>query len=220
MTFSNLQNGRCILQFSSKSLCMRLATTVLIFSCAFPVLAQTDPIIKRSQVAVNLASIGISNFGQVNPNYYRGAQPRGGDYRDLAAIGVKTVVNLTSQDGKADEQAMVQQAGMKYVQIPMTTSVPPTSEQITQFLSLVNDPANQPVYVHCVGGKHRTGVMTAVYRITEDGWTANQAFKEMKDYRFGADFLHPEFKKFVYEYRPAIPHVSAETGTAAAIANP
>ena len=69
------------------------------------------------------------------------------------------------------------------------------------FLQLVNDPANQPVYVHCAGGRHRTGVMTAVYRMTSDGWTADRAFKEMKDYKFGADFLHPEFKKFVYGYR-------------------
>jgi hypothetical protein len=45
--------------------------------------------------------------------------------------------------------------------------------------------------------------MTAVYRMTDDGWTADQAFAEMKKYQFGMDFLHPEFKKFVYEFRPA-----------------
>jgi len=56
------------------------------------------------------------------------------------------------------------------------------------------------VYVHCAGGRHRTGVMTAAYRMTHDGWTADQAFKEMKQYGFGADFLHPEFKQFVYAY--------------------
>jgi len=39
--------------------------------------------------------------------------------------------------------------------------------------------------------------MTAVYRMTQDGWTPEQAFKEMKLYKFGADFLHPEFKRFV-----------------------
>ena len=44
--------------------------------------------------------------------------------------------------------------------------------------------------------------MTAAYRMTGEGWTADQAFKEMKQYNFGADFLHPEFKAFVYGYRP------------------
>ena len=66
------------------------------------------------------------------------------------------------------------------------------------------------MYVHCVGGKHRTGVMTAVYRMAQEGWTSDQAFKEMKRYKYGADFLHPEFKKFVYDYRvPTAPATEA-----------
>jgi hypothetical protein len=39
--------------------------------------------------------------------------------------------------------------------------------------------------------------------MTHDGWTSDQAFKEMKRYDFGADFLHPEFKRFVYDYKAA-----------------
>ena len=39
--------------------------------------------------------------------------------------------------------------------------------------------------------------MSAIYRMTHDGWTGEQAFKEMKQYKYGADFLHPEFKTFV-----------------------
>ena len=81
----------------------------------------------------------------------------------------------------------------------------PTAEELARFLAIVNDPAHQPVFVHCVGGKHRTGVMTAVYRMTQHAWTADQAFKEMKQFKFGADFLHPEFKKFVYGYRVPAP---------------
>ena len=91
---------------------------------------------------------------------------------------------------------------MKYVRMPMTTRQAPTPAMIDAFLHLVTDPANQPVYVHCVGGRHRTGVMTAVYRMSQDGWTAAQAFKEMKQFKFGADYLHPEFKRFVYGYHP------------------
>jgi tyrosine-protein phosphatase SIW14 len=149
---------------------------------------------------VDISKIHIDNFGRVDSTYFRGAQPEGHDYADLAAVGVKTIINLTSDDAEANEQAMASQAGLKYVQIPMTTHEPPTSAQLAEFLKIVNDPASQPVYVHCVGGRHRTGVMTAAYRITQDGWTADQAFKEMKQYKFGADFLHPEFKKFVYGY--------------------
>jgi hypothetical protein len=40
--------------------------------------------------------------------------------------------------------------------------------------------------------------------MTQDSWTSDQAFQEMKKYNFGPDFLHPEFKRFVYTYRPAL----------------
>jgi protein tyrosine/serine phosphatase len=160
--------------------------------------------------AVATPSVEIDNFGRISDTYYRGAQPERDDWDDLAALGVKTVINLTSFDALAEEPGLVQAAGMKYVAMPMTTRVVPTPEQLETFLRIVNDPVNQPVYVHCVGGKHRTGVMTAVYRMTQHGWDSNQAFKEMKRYKYGADFLHPEFKKFVYGYRvPAAPATEA-----------
>ena len=137
----------------------------------------------------------------MSSSLFRGAQPEARDYEALAKLGVKTIINLTSDDGDPAEQRLTEQAGMNCVQIPMTTRKAPTPAEIEQFLAIVNDEAMQPAYVHCVGGKHRTGVMTAVYRMTAHGWTADRAFKEMKQYKFGADFLHPEFKQFVYGYR-------------------
>jgi tyrosine-protein phosphatase SIW14 len=155
----------------------------------------------RSAAEVNLSSIRIDNFGRVNQSYYRGAQPKGGDYAALAGLGIKTLIDLTSDDAMADEQGLARRAGLSYVQIPMTTHTSPTVAQIAQFLKTVTDPASQPVYVHCVGGRHRTGVMTAIYRMTQEGWNAVDAFKEMKQYKFGADFLHSEFKEFVLGFR-------------------
>jgi protein tyrosine/serine phosphatase len=186
---------------------MSTAAFVLASSLAFPAGAYSgaaDP----PAATVNASRIRIDNFGQVNANYYRGAQPKGQDYADLAALGVKTVINLTSDDADGNEQSMVERAGMKYVRIPMTTRQQPTSAELTLFLNMVNDPANQPVYVHCVGGRHRTGVMTAAYRMSHDGWSADRAFKEMKQYKFGADFLHPELKQFVLSYHAAPAHAT------------
>ncbi len=167
---------------------------------ASPAAARTSRSDRASNGAVDLSSIRIDNFGRISPNYYRGAQPKGRDYADLAALGVRTVIDLT-KDGDPREPSLVKGAGMRFYRIPMTTHETPSLEKVAQFLDLGNDPANQPVYVHCQGGRHRTGVMTAVYRMTNDGWTADRAFAEMKQYRFGADFLHPEFKDFVYAYR-------------------
>lgn len=157
-----------------------------------------------------LAAIRIDNFGSINDHYYRGAQPKDDDYRDLAALGVKTVIDLT-RDGRDDEPGMVKAAGMKFFRIPLTTSEAPSDEAVTEFLALVNDPANQPVYVHCQGGRHRTGTMTAVYRMTQDHWNADQAYQEMKQYRFEGFPGHPELKDFVYHFAPAVPKQARAT---------
>ena len=150
----------------------------------------------------DVSNIKIGNFGQVNANYYRGEQPEDDDYAALAALGIRTVIDLQA-DGRNDSEAqLVEAAGMTFHRIPMFTRVAPTLEQVAQFMTLVTNPAYQPVYVHCAGGKHRTGVMTAVYRIEHDGWTADQAYQEMKRYKFGWSIWHPEFKKFVYRYQP------------------
>ena len=173
------------------------AAVVLALTLAVPAIADSG----HSAV---LDQIHIANFGRVSDTYYRGAQPIGRDFADLKALGVKTVIDL-QEYGDKDEPAAAKQAGLNYIRIGMNTRVNPTPAQIEQFLKIVNDPAQQPVYVHCAGGHHRTGVMTAIYRMNKDGWKGDQAFSEMKKYGFGADFLHPEFKKFVLAYVPPPP---------------
>ena len=190
----------------------------LVVSCASALLLVAAPAVPApAQQAVatawsaGAAGIRIDNFARVNDHYFRGAQPHGADYADLAALGVRTVIDLQIEAESPDEARAVEAAGMRSIRIPMTQHVPPTPEQTAYFLAIVNDPAMQPVYVHCRGGRHRTGVMTAVYRMQHDGWTPVQAFNEMKRYRFGLDILHREFKSFVLRYTPvaAIPEVAA-----------
>ena len=162
------------------------------------------PALADSGHSAHLDRVHINNFGRVSANYYRGSQPVGADFAELAALGVRTIVDL-QEYGDPAEPAAAKAAGLRYVRIGMNTRVNPTAAQLEQFLSIVNDPDQGPVYVHCAGGHHRTGVMTALYRMTKDGWTGAQAFAEMKKYGFGADFLHPEFKKFVLTYKVPSP---------------
>src|SRR5207248_935322 len=187
--------GRCNVHLNPGFARTSTAAFLIALCSALPATAESSATVTRSSVsAVNISNIRIDNFGRVDSNYYRGGQPQGRDYADLAAIGVKTVINLTSDDAQANEQAMVEGAGMTYVSIPMTTHDVPTAAQLAEFLKIVNDPSEQPVYVHCVGGRHRTGVMTAVYRMNEDGWTGDRAFAEMKQCKYGVALLHTEFK--------------------------
>jgi protein tyrosine/serine phosphatase len=143
--------------------------------------------------------VGIKNFGAVNPILFRGAQPEDEDYAKLAAIGIKTVIDL-QRVGEPNEQRLVEAAGMKFFRIPMSDRSRPDPAKAEKFLSLVNDPANQPVFIHCRGGRHRTGAMAAIYRLTKDGWNAEQAVAEMKKFDFERGFGHGALKDFVYDY--------------------
>lgn len=142
----------------------------------------------------------IKNFGKVNDNYFRGSQPTRSQMAALKAMGVKTIIDLRKDYVPAERQWAVR-LGLNYFNLPLLPGKAATKQQTEYFLSLVNDPANLPVYVHCRGGRHRTGAMTAVYRMTHDAWTAEQAFEEMKKYDVdGFAGWSAVQKKFVFEY--------------------
>ncbi|HXG93509.1 MAG TPA: dual specificity protein phosphatase family protein [Blastocatellia bacterium] len=161
----------------------------------------------------DLSSIHIKNFGRVNENYYRGAQPEKRDYAALASLGVKTVVDVHRR-GPKDEQQLAEAAGMRFFRIPLDENDAPTPEQVAEFLKIVNDPANQPVFVHCAGGRHRTGALTAAYRMTHDGWSADQAFEEMKQYEFMKNGDHSALKNFVFDYYKGLAQKNAAASAA------
>jgi len=167
------------------------STSVVIITLAILAVAQNQ--------TEKPAKVQIKNFGCLNEAFYRGAQPKDQDYTDLAALGVKTVIDL-QRDNKTDERAQVEAAGMKFFRIGMSDRERPSAEQAELFLKIVNDPANQPIFVHCAGGRHRTGAMTAIYRITHDGWSADQAYQEMKNYDFEYGMGHKPLKAYVYDF--------------------
>jgi len=176
------------------------AALLSVASLATPAFAQSIPPPAAASQAAALSHIGIDNFGKINNNYFRGAQPKGGDYADLEALGVKTVIDL-QKDGPSKEAGYVKAAGMNFFRIGMTTTDRPTDAQVAEFFKIVNDPANQPVFVHCAGGRHRTGTMTALYRMTNDSWTPAQAYNEMKQFRFEGFPDHPVLRNYVYAYK-------------------
>jgi protein tyrosine phosphatase (PTP) superfamily phosphohydrolase (DUF442 family) len=192
--------------------CRSAAVLALLSSCVVAAAQATPP--AQAPPPPALARIHIDNFGKVDDHYYRGAQPEGADYADLAALGVRTVIDLT-EGGRSDEPGLARQVGMKFYRIPLTTWDRPADTAVAEFLRLVNDPANEPVYVHCQGGRHRTGVMTAVYRMTGDGWSADQAYGEMKQFHFEGFPGHPVLKRFVYDYYAQLDRARAAGSKAA-----
>jgi len=147
----------------------------------------------------NSSGVTISNFGQMDERFYRGARPKEDEFAQLAALGIKTVIDLEEKP-KDYEKAAVEALGMRYVQIPMVDKAYPKDEWVDAFLKVVNDPATGKFYVHCAGGRHRTGTMGAVYRFTQNHWTFDQVYAEMKDYDFYTSNGHGGFKDYLEAY--------------------
>ena len=155
----------------------------------------------------------VKNFGKVNDHIFRGGQPKENEYRELAAKGIKTVIDLR-EDAEAFARSGTEQAGMKYVNLRLNAKHPPTIEESNLFLRMVNDKENWPVFVHCAGGRHRTGVLVAVYRMEVDGWNAEQAYREMKEFKFYSRFGYSGMKEYVFDYYGQMQERRAQTGGA------
>lgn len=139
---------------------------------------------KERALAASIAAPSISNFDIVSEGLWRGAAPSNQAMQKLAESGVKTIVDLRLAGLGAEEEASrAKKLGIKYIHIPLGFMGPSLSK-VAQFLNIVNDPANQPVFVHCRYGADRTGALVGVFRVIHDHWSFNQAYSEMRSHHF------------------------------------
>ena len=195
------------MKFVRKSSATIIATLALVFTLSGLAFAKGKD--------GSFPNIKISNFGQMDENFYRGARPKPEDFRNLAALGVKTVIDLTD-NSRDREQPAVEGAGMRYVNIPIVDKAYPSAEQVSAFLKVANNPATGKFYVHCAGGRHRTGIMGAVYRFNHDHWNYDQAYAEMKQYDFYTSNGHGKQLDFVQNYWQQFQAKQVNAGVSAA----
>jgi protein tyrosine/serine phosphatase len=167
------------------------ATFAVVLVLTLTSFSQTSP-------SKDFPGIKISNFGKMDDHFYRGARPKAKDLSAMKALGINTVIDLT--DNSKDEKAEVEAAGMRYVNIPIVDKSYPSDENIASFLKTIDDKDTGVFYVHCAGGRHRTGDMGALYRFTKYGWDYDKVYKEMENYDFYTSNGHGRQKDFVVDY--------------------
>jgi len=150
--------------------------------------------------------VGVPNFHQVNDRVYRGAQPTAEGFEALAKMGIKTIVDLRREEAQArQEQQVVESLGMKFVSVRMQMGAP-TDEQISRVMQELDSDAG-PVFVHCHGGRDRTGTVIACYRETHDEWDSQKALSEANLDGMRRDAA---MRKYVQKFAgPAGPRTSA-----------
>jgi protein tyrosine/serine phosphatase len=144
---------------------------------------------------------GVRNFAEVDEHVYRGGQPTAEGFANLAKKGIKTVIDLRSGDSRG-EAALVKKLGMKYVHVPMGALSEPRNVDVERVLSLLDPPASSdwPVFIHCMRGKDRTGVVIACYRISRAGWNTRKALDEARNH--GLSWLERSMWNYILHYEP------------------
>jgi len=139
----------------------------------------------KHTIAPKLRLQGVPHFGEVTPTLFRGGQPNKEGFAKLAKIGINIVVDL--RGSRESERQVVTGLGMRYVALPWRC-FSPHDEHFAQFLTLLRENPGKKIFVHCRVGDDRTGMDIAAYRMGEQGWTAEEARKEMEAY--GVNWFH------------------------------
>lgn len=164
--------------------------------------------------------------------FYRSGQMTADGFRQaILTYGIKTVIN--AQDAFPDpdlhktffqrntikETEICRELGVRYVHLPpdliSRKQIPDHRPvAIDKYLAILDDPANYPVLVHCLAGLHRTGVLTAVYRMEYQGWDRPQALDELRANGFGlwdSTAANDYITQYILTYRRGVRETPAWT---------
>ena len=166
--------------------CRRLlrCSAVLLLALEMPAGAQppqrTTSSSAEHSAGKHITSDGLPNFGEVSSKLYRGGQPTAAGFEKLSQMGISIVVDFGRS---ARDEKQTRKLGMKYVTIPWHCPFP-KDEAFAKFLRLVQENPGKKIFAHCRLGDDRTGMMVAAYRMGLEGWNADRAMNEMKEFGF------------------------------------
>ena len=141
----------------------------------------------------------LPNFYKVNDRLYRGAQPGAGGIKKLKELGVQTILNLRGEGEETRaEKKEVEEAGLKYIALPMPGLNSPSDEAVEKALKIIDDPENGVVFVHCKHGADRTGTVIACYRISHENVDGEKATAEARKY--GMSWVQFGMRGYISDY--------------------
>ena len=171
---SHPENRRPMTPKTALLLALLLTTPALHAAAASQTVAQ-----RPAAWATPLTLPGVHNLYKITDNLYRSQQPD--SLAALSQLGIKTVINLRMFHDDAD---LAPPPGLHLIRVPVNTWQIEDADVI-RVLKILRHRENGPFLLHCQHGADRTGVMSAMYRLVEQGWTKEQALRELQDGGYG-----------------------------------
>jgi hypothetical protein len=168
----------------------------------------------------------IPNLRIVSPTVICGGQPEEGGLRKLKEAGVRTVLDLRQSQYESMscnrlpqsaasnhrnimscEEKLVSSLAMRYVHLPIDVFADLPANHISEFLRIVRDTDSCPIFMHCVYGLDRTGLMIGIYRMACQGRDIDSAYREMLECGFDPELscLTDAFYKWAMTLGAAFP---------------
>jgi len=185
-----------------KGLSIKFRIVMTVFLLAVFLTASTsvchEKTVRPENWAQPLKVSGVPNLYRVSETLYRCAQPTAYGFKELEKLGIKTVINLRSEHSDIKE---LSGTNLKYYEIPsQATEV--REGDLMKFLKIVSNPEEAPYLIHCRRGADRTGLFVAFYRIVVQGWSREEAIKEMQKGGFGFNNAYTNIVKYLQTFDP------------------
>ncbi len=169
-----------------------IATALLIAWCALAPAGEA-PAARDERWAVPITLEGVPNLHQITPTLYRSEQPTALGFRNLEKLGIRTVINLRAFNSDDDE---VRGTTLRTERVRILTwNVDDT--QVIDVMRMLRNTGNGPFLIHCQHGADRTGLMSAMYRELEQGWTIDDALTELTDGGYGYHAVWKNILRYV-----------------------
>jgi len=136
---------------------------------------------------------GVPNLHRLTEQLYRSEQPSALGFKNLEKLGIRTVINLRYFNDDADE-AEGTKLQLKRVKILTWRA---GDGHVVEVMRMLRQPENGPFLIHCQHGADRTGLMSAMYRMLEQNWTAQEALDELVDGGYGFHSMWKNIKRYV-----------------------
>jgi len=136
---------------------------------------------------------GVPNLHRITATLYRSEQPTALGMQNLAKLGIRTVINLRAFNDD-DDEVRGTRLRTEHTKI-LTWHV--DDKHVIEVMRMLRNPDNGPFLIHCQHGADRTGLMSAMYRILEQGWKPADALAELTGGGYGYHSMWRNILRYV-----------------------